>query len=87
MPLGNAEGLRLSFFTELILHTELSVEDTLADAEILGGNFQQFIVSQELHALFQAHLSGRDQTERIVGTGGTHIGQLLALAHKVLRKV
>ena len=33
MPLGNAEGLRLSFLTELVLHTELAVEDSLAEAQ------------------------------------------------------
>ena len=79
MPLGIAEGLRLSFFTEFVLHAELAVEDTLADTEILGGDFQQFIICKELHALLQTHLSGRDQTQRIVGTGSAHISQLLAL--------
>ena len=37
------------------LHADLMVEDTLAQAEVFGGDLQQLVVSQELQALLQAH--------------------------------
>ena len=62
------------------LHALFVVEDGLADAQRVRRDLQQLVVSEEFEALLQAHLLGRDQTQRVVRAGGTHIGQLLLLA-------
>ena len=33
------------------------------------------------NGLFQAHEPGRDQSERLIGTGRTRVGQMFGLAH------
>ena len=63
------------------LHTLFVVQDGLAHPQALGGDLQQLIICQELQALLQAHLLGGNQTQGVVGAGGTGVGQLLFLAH------
>ena len=62
------------------LHALFVVQNGLADAEVLGGDLQQFIVAKELQALLKAHLAGRHKAQRLIAAAGAHIGLLLALA-------
>ena len=43
------------------LHPVAVVQDALAQPEVLRGALQQLVVSQELQALLQRHLAGRDE--------------------------
>ena len=63
------------------LHAQLFVEDRLADAQVLGRDLKQLVVGEELEALLQAHLLGRDKAQRVVRAGSAHVRQLLLLAH------
>ena len=45
------------------------IQLTLADAQTLGGAFQQLIVCQKFQALLQREDFGADQTDGIVGEG------------------
>ena len=62
------------------LHAQLLVEDRLADADGLGRDLEQLVVGEELKALLQTHLLGRDEAQGVVRAGGAHIRQLLLLA-------
>ena len=48
------------------LHAQLFVEDRLADAQVLGRDLKQLVVGEELEALLQAHLLGRNKAQRVV---------------------
>ena len=63
------------------LHAQLFVEDRLADAQVLGRDLKQLVVGEELEALLQAHLLGRDKAQRVVRAGSAHVRELLLLAH------
>ena len=47
----------------------------------LRRDLEQLVVGEELEALLQAHLLGRDETQRVVRAGSAHVRQLLLLAH------
>ena len=40
----------------------------LADAQVLGRDLKQLVVGEELEALLQAHLLGRDKAQRVVAS-------------------
>ena len=56
------------------------VQDALADAQVLGGDFQQLVGRQELKAALEAELGDRHQTQGVVAAGGAGVGQVLRLA-------
>mgnify|MGYP007093023626 CR=1 FL=1 len=62
------------------LHALLVVEDLLADAQVLGSDLQQLVLSQELEAALEAQLADGDEAQSIVRAGSTGIGQVLGLA-------
>ena len=47
---------------------------------MVGRDFKQLVVGEELKALLQTHLPGRDKAQRVVAAAGAHIRQLLLLA-------
>ena len=62
------------------LHALLVVEDLLADAQVLGSDLQQLVLSQELEAALEAQLADGDEAQSVVRAGSTGIGQVLGLA-------
>lgn len=62
------------------LHTLGVGEDALADTQVLRSYFQQLVLTDELHALLQAHTLVGSQTQGVIRTGRTHIGNMLLLA-------
>ena len=56
------------------------VEDLLADAQVLGSDLQQLVLSQEFEAALEAQLADGDEAQSIVRAGSTGIGQVLGLA-------
>src|SRR6185369_2424690 len=67
----------------------LSLESTLAPGRVqfllaqtyrARGNLHQLVVSDEFQRLLQGQKTRRSQFDGIVCAGGTHVGQLLALA-------
>lgn len=50
------------------------VKDALAQAQIFRRDLKQLVVREELKALFEAHLLGRDEAQRFVGAGGAGVG-------------
>ena len=57
------------------------VKDNLAHAHGLGSNLHIFVGLDVLQSLLEREDGGRDDTGLLVGTAGTHVGQLLGLAH------
>ena len=47
------------------------VEDLLADAQVLGGDLQQLVLSQELEAALEAQLADGDEAQSIIRAGST----------------
>ena len=62
------------------LHALLVVEDLLADAQVLGSDLQQLVLSQEFEAALEAQLADGDEAQSVVRAGSTGIGQVLGLA-------
>ena len=62
------------------LHAQVVVQDALADAQVLGGDFQQLVGSQELKAALEAEFGDGHQTQGVVAAGGAGVGQVLRLA-------
>ena len=62
------------------LHAQVVVQDALADAQVLGGDFQQLVGCQELKAALEAEFGDRHQTQGVVAAGGAGVGQVLRLA-------
>ena len=62
------------------LHALLVVEDLLADAQVLGSDLQQLVLSKELEAALEAQLADGDEAQSVVRAGSTGIGQVLGLA-------
>ena len=56
------------------------VEDLLADAQVLGSDLQQLVLSKELEAALEAQLADGDEAQSVVRAGSTGIGQVLGLA-------
>ena len=56
------------------------VQDALADAQVLGGDFQQLVGRQELKAALEAEFGDGHQTQGVVAAGGAGVGQVLRLA-------
>ena len=56
------------------------VEDLLADAQVLGSDLQQLVLSQELEAALETQLADGDEAQSVVRAGSTGIGQVLGLA-------
>ena len=55
-------------------------QNALAHTDALRGDLKQFIVGDELECRLDGHLTRRNQAQRIIRTGCTHVGQLLLLA-------
>jgi GNAT superfamily N-acetyltransferase len=55
------------------------VQHPLAEAQGLGGDLQQLVVRQKLHALLQAHDPGRHQPQGLVRAGGALLDRALEL--------
>ena len=54
-------------------------QNALAHTDALRGDLKQLIVGDELECRFDGHLARRNQAQRIIRTGCTHVGQLLLL--------
>ena len=67
-------------FSELLFQPFLLGKDGLAQAQRLRRDFQELIVRDELHALFEGEDGRRDEAERFVRAGGAGVGQVLRLA-------
>ena len=51
----------------------------LAQPDMVGCDLDQFVVVNKFQRLFQAHADGRAEHNVFISTGGTDVGQLLAL--------
>ena len=81
-PRFGALPMKSLFFTALEgLHTIRMIQNPFADTQCFRSYFQKFVVSKIFQALFQAHLLGGNQSQRVVRTRGAGIGQMLGLAH------
>ena len=69
-----------SCFLTSLLGSQAVVEHSLADAQAFGGDLEQLIIGEELQTILEAHDPRRHQTERIIRTGCTGVGQVLSLA-------
>ena len=54
-----------------LFHTQLIRKDLFADAEVVRGNFEQLVLTQELQCSFDRHLARRNQTQCVIRTGRT----------------
>ena len=57
------------------------IEDALSQAQILGGDLQQFIVRKEFKTLLKGELFGRNKAKRLVRPGSARVGQMLGAAY------
>ena len=48
------------------LHALLVIEDLLADAQVLGSDLQQLVLSKELEAALEAQLADGDEAQSII---------------------
>ena len=67
-------------FSELLFQALLLGKDGLAQAQGLGSDFEELVVADEFHALFEGEDGRRDEAERFVRAGGAGVGQVLRLA-------
>ena len=65
---------------ELLFEALFLRKDGLAQAQRLRRDFQEFVVADEFHALFEGEDGRRDEAERFVRTGGAGVRQVLRLA-------
>src|SRR5210317_833311 len=58
----------------------LFVKQTLAQANRIGSDFHQFVITNEFESLLESQITWRGQADSFVTAGGAYIGQFLSLA-------
>ena len=60
--------------------SQKGIQDLLTDPQGLGGDLQELIRIDEVHALLQGHYLGGYQSQSLIGGRGSGVGELLGLA-------